>query len=58
MDIRGKNKLLEALRGEAAELRQWMGDHTSPSTPASEFCEVANQYAIICTRIYIIEKQW
>lgn len=58
MDILGKNKLLQSLRDRAEELRQWMYEHTSPDTPAKEFVEVANQYAIIQTRIYIIEKQW
>lgn len=54
----GKDKLIRRLREEADELRQWMHSHTSPDTGAAEFCRVANDYAIICTRIYIIEKQW
>ena len=53
-----KKKLVEKLREEAGELRGWMSDHSSPDTPASEFCEIANRYAIICTKIYIIDKQW
>ena len=58
MSWSGKNRIIQKLRNEAGELRRWMSEHTSPSTPASEFCEVANRYAIICTKIYIIEKQW
>lgn len=58
MDLLGKNRLLERLRDEAEDLRQWMYSHTSPDTRAAEFETVANRYAIICTRIYIIEKQW
>lgn len=58
MDLLGKKKLLERLRDEAEDLRQWMYQHTSPDTRAAEFETVANRYAIICTRIYIIEKQW
>lgn len=58
MSWSGKNRIIQKLRNEAGELRKWMSEHTSPSTPASEFCEVANKYAIICTKIYVIEKQW
>lgn len=54
----GKHKLIEQLKDEAAELRQWMYDHSTPSTPASEFEVVANKYAIIQTRLYVIEKHW
>lgn len=58
MDITGKDKLLQNLRERAEELHEWMYEHTSPETPASEFDKVANEYAILCMRIYIIEKQW
>lgn len=58
MDYSGKKKIVSRLREEADELRQWMYSHTSPDTDAAEFCRVANDYAILCTRIYIIEKQW
>lgn len=58
MDLLGKKKLVDKLREEADELRAWMHDHTSPETRASEFAEYANRYAIVCTKIYIIEKQW
>lgn len=58
MDILGKNKLLQKLRDRAEELRKWMYEHTSPDTPGKEFEDVARQYAIIQTRMYIIEKQW
>ena len=54
----GKNKVLEDLREKADALREWMLRHTSPDTTADEFCQVANDYAIIVTRIYTIEKQW
>lgn len=58
MSWSGKNRVIQKLREEAGELREWMSGHASPDTPASEFFEVANRYAIICTKIYIIEKQW
>lgn len=58
MDLLGKDKLLQSLRNKAEELHDWMYTHTSPDTPVSEFLKIANQYAIIRTRIYIIEKQW
>ena len=58
MDLLGKKKLLERLRERADELRQWMHDNASPETPLTEFDKAANEYAIICTKIYIIEKQW
>ena len=58
MDLLGKKKLVQRLRDEADEIRTWMHEHTSPETRASEFAVYANKYAIICTRIYIIEKQW
>lgn len=58
MKISGKTVFLEKLRTEAAEIRQWMHDNTSPDTPIAEFERMANRYAILCTRIYIIEKQW
>lgn len=50
--------VLEKLRCEAEILRAWMYSHTSPDCPIAEFESVANRYAIICTRMYIIEKQW
>lgn len=50
------NKAIEAYREEADTLRQWMLCNLTPSTPASEFCEVANRYAIVATRIYMVEK--
>lgn len=58
MDFSGKEKLLQNLRNKAEELHEWMYENTSPETPVSEFEKMANQYAILCTRIYIIEKQW
>lgn len=58
MDYTGKDKLIRRLREEADKLRQWMYSHTSPDTSVADFCRVANQYAILCTRIHIIEKQW
>ena len=58
MSWSGKNRVIQKLRDEAGELRKWMSEHASPSTPASEFCDIANRYAIICTKIYVIEKQW
>ena len=58
MDLLGKKRLLDNLRKKADQMREWMSEHTSPDVPASEFVKVANMYAIICTRIYIIEKQW
>ena len=58
MDISGKRKLLESLREKADKLREWMYEHASTETRAAEFEVVANQYAIICTRIYTVEKQW
>lgn len=58
MDLLGKKRLLEKLRNEAEEMLEWMYDNTSPDVPASEFEKVANKYAILCTKIYIIEKQW
>ena len=58
MNITGKEKLLQNLRERAEELHEWMYEHTSPETPASEFDKVANEYAILCMRIYIIDKQW
>lgn len=58
MNYSGKKKIVSRLRKEADELRQWMYSHTSPDTRSAEFCRVANDYAILCTRIYIIEKQW
>ena len=54
----GKTRILETLRTEAEELRDWMYNHTSPETSAAEFEEVARKYAVICTRIHIIDKQW
>lgn len=57
-DLLGKKKLLAKLRAEADELRSWMLDNTSPDVSADEFCKVANAYAILCTRIAVIEKQW
>lgn len=58
MDLLGKKKLVQRLREEADELRTWMYEHSSPETSASEFDKYANRYAIVCTKIYIIEKQW
>ena len=58
MDLLGKKRLLQKLRDEAMEIREWMYSHTSPDTSAAEFETYSNRYAIICTRIYIIEKQW
>lgn len=58
MDLRGKKNLVERLRSEADDIRQWMYSHTSPDTSAAEFERMANRYAILCTRAYIIEKQW
>lgn len=58
MDLLGKNRLIQKLRDEAENLREWMYSHSGPEISASIFCDVANKYAIICTRIYIIEKQW
>ena len=57
-DLLGKKKLLARLREQAGELRAWMFDNTSPDVSADEFCKVANAYAILCTRIAVIEKQW
>jgi hypothetical protein len=54
----GVKKITDQLRKEADELRQWMYEHSSPSTSARVFCEVANQYANLCAKIYIIEKHW
>lgn len=58
MGLLGKNRLVQKLRSEADELRKWMFSNSGPSVPVAEFADVANRYAIICTRIYIIEKQW
>ena len=58
MDYSGKKEMTEQLRAQANKLRQWMMEHTSPDTGADEFCEVAGRYAILCTRIYLVEKQW
>ena len=58
MKLSGKQQLINTLRAEADELRAWMSEHSTPSTPIAEFDRVANRYAILCTRIYIIEKQW
>lgn len=58
MDTLGKRKLIQQLKDEAEELRQWLYSHTSPDTPIKEFDAVANRYAIVCTRIYIVDKQW
>ena len=58
MDLLGKKKLIEKLREQAGILREWMDAHSSPDTSAEEFCKVANDYAIVCTKIYVIEKQW
>jgi hypothetical protein len=49
-------KEAEAYREEASELRDWMFTHSSPSTSAEEFCEVATRYAALCTKIYMLEK--
>lgn len=57
-DLLGKKKLLAKLREQADELRSWMLDNTSPDVSAEEFEKVANKYAILCTRIAVIEKQW
>lgn len=57
-DLLGKKKLLSKLREEADELRAWMLEHTSPDVSAEEFEKVSNRYAILCTRISTIEKQW
>jgi hypothetical protein len=54
----GVKKITDQLRKEADKLRQWMYEHSSPSTSAQVFCEVANQYANLCAKIYIIEKHW
>jgi hypothetical protein len=54
----GKNQILESLRKKASEIREWLMEHTSPDTSAEEFSKVANDYSIICTRIYVVEKQW
>jgi hypothetical protein len=54
----GKNQILESLRKKASEIREWLMEHTSTDTSAEEFSKVANDYAIICTRIYVVEKQW
>lgn len=56
--LSGKQSIIQKLRGEADELREWLFSHTSPDTRASEFDKYANRYAIVCTKIYIIEKQW
>ena len=58
MDLLGKKRLLEKLRKEAEEMLEWMYENTSPDVSVSEFEKVANKYAILCTKIYIIEKQW
>ena len=47
----GKNQILESLRKKASEIREWLMEHSSPDTSAEEFCKVANDYAIICTKI-------
>lgn len=54
----GKNQILEGLRKKASEIREWLMENTSPDTSADEFSKVANDYAIICTKIYVVEKQW
>ena len=58
MDLLGKKRLLANLRKEVEEMLEWMYENTSPDVPVSEFVKVANKYAILCTKIYIIEKQW
>ena len=58
MDLLGKKRLLANLRKEAEEMLEWMYENTSPDVPVSEFEKVANKYAILCTKIYTIEKQW
>lgn len=58
MDLLGKKRLLEKLRKEAEEMLEWMYENTSPDVSVLEFEKVANKYAILCTKIYIIEKQW
>lgn len=50
------NKLTQALREKANALRDWLYSHTSPNISADEFCKVANDYAILCAKIYITEK--
>lgn len=58
MKLSGKTNILERLRNEADEIRQWIYENSSPDTPDAEFYRMANRYAILCTRIYIIDKQW
>lgn len=56
MDYSGKQKLLSELQIRAIELRTWLIENSSPDVKIKEWCDVANQYAILCTRMYIIEK--
>lgn len=58
MDLLGKKKLLESLRKQVEELRDWMFENSSPDVPISEFEKIANKHAILSIRIHIIEKQW
>lgn len=52
----GKEILLKELIEKAKDLREWMLEHSTPDTRAKEYCEVANEYAIIRCKIHLIEK--
>ena len=58
MKLSGKQAIIKSLREEADNLREWMLEHCGTETSAAEFEKVANRYAIICTKVSVIEKQW
>lgn len=52
----GKEIVLKELVEKAHALREWLLENSSPDTRAKEYCEVANEYAIIRCKIHLIEK--